>query len=253
MAVLRIERDEWLSVVIGLPSWKIGGIEATTRSADLKARMLDNGFGAAAFISTKIPTRDVAAVANATRAGFRVIDVNVTFDWAGAKALVLADSNGGVTVDLANADDAAAIEDIAARCFRYTRFHLDPEIALDQSNEIKRQWARNSCRGRATSVYVSRQDSKVTGFLAVLEIRSGTRADAIIDLVGVDAKSQGRGVGRALTALFVDQWQGRADRLRVGTQVSNVPAMRLYEAMGFRVTETAYVLHAHVRNGAIAP
>jgi hypothetical protein len=28
--------------------------------------------------------------------------------------------------------------------------------------------------------------------------------------------------------------------------------MRLYESIGFRAAETAYVLHAHVKNGALA-
>ncbi len=249
--MLRFERDEWLSGVLDVPSWKVGGIGTGMLAADLQAQMLDHGGERAAFFSTKIPTREVAAVTNAVRAGFRVVDVNVTVDWAGEREVVATDHASGATVDTAGAEDAAAIEDIAARCFRYTRFHLDPEIGLDRANEIKRQWARNACRGRASTVYVSRQNRNVTGFLAVLEARSGTHTDAIIDLVGVDAKSQGQGAGRALSAMFVDQWRGRADRLRVGTQVSNVPAMRLYESMGFRVAETAYVLHAHVRNGAV--
>jgi hypothetical protein len=32
----------------------------------------------------------------------------------------------------------------------------------------------------------------------------------------------------------------------VGTQAANIPSLRLYESFGFRVCETAYVLHAHV-------
>ena len=86
----------------------------------------------------------------------------------------------------------------------------------------------------------------------MLESKSGAGNDAIIDLVGVDADHQGQGAGRALSRMFIDQWRGRADRLRVGTQISNIPAMRLYESIGFRATETAYVLHAHVKNGALA-
>ena len=34
--------------------------------------------------------------------------------------------------------------------------------------------------------------------------------------------------------------------LRVGTQVANVPSLRLYENCGFRVAESAYVLHGHL-------
>jgi dTDP-4-amino-4,6-dideoxy-D-galactose acyltransferase len=91
----------------------------------------------------------------------------------------------------------------------------------------------------------------VGGFLAVLETKTQGGSDAIIDLVGVDARYQGKGAGRALSQMFVERWKDRANRLRVGTQSSNIPAMRLYESLGFRITETSYVLHAHMKSGGI--
>ena len=253
---MRVEKDEWLSEVLGISSWKVLDIEAATSLAEIQACLLNCAGPDAAFFSAKIPSRDVNAVRNATRAGFLVVDVNVTLDWD-----KLADdasgngvsSNGNVTVETAGADDASAIEKIAGRCFAFSRFHLDPAIGVARANEVKREWARNACRGRASVVYVSRQKSDdVTGFLAVLESKSRGGKDAIIDLIGVDTARQGQGAGRALSKMFVDQWRDRAERLRVGTQISNIPAMRLYESIGFRVTETSYVLHAHVRNGASA-
>jgi hypothetical protein len=54
-----------------------------------------------------------------------------------------------------------------------------------------------------------------------------------------------------MSRMFVKQWRDRADRLRVGTQISNIRAMRLYESIGFRAAETSYVLHAHIENGAL--
>jgi dTDP-4-amino-4,6-dideoxy-D-galactose acyltransferase len=252
---LRIEKDGWLSDVLGVSSWKVLGVAATVPPAEIKLGLLDRAAQGAAFFSAKIPTRDVAAVTNATRAGFSVVDVNVTFDW---KDVAKEDSgsgacgDGNLITETASVEDAAAIEAIAGHCFAFSRFHLDPAIGLERANEVKRQWARNACRGRASAVYVARQQDTVTGFLAVLESKSGAGTDAIIDLVGIDAGHQGQGAGRALSRMFIDQWRGRADRLRVGTQISNIPAMRLYESIGFRAAETAYVLHAHVKNGALA-
>jgi hypothetical protein len=37
--------------------------------------------------------------------------------------------------------------------------------------------------------------------------------------------------------------------MRVGTQIANIPSLRLYERLGFTMAESAYVLHAH-RGGA---
>jgi dTDP-4-amino-4,6-dideoxy-D-galactose acyltransferase len=252
---LRVEKDQWLSDVLGISSWKVLGMEAGTSPAEIQTNLLDRAGRDSAFFSAKIPTRNVRAVANATRAGFFVVDVNVTFDWNKTANGALGNSvggNGNMTIEAAGSDDALAIEEIAGNCFTFSRFHLDPAVGLDRANEVKRQWASNACRGRASVVYVARQQGNVTGFLAVLERKSSEGNDAVIDLVGVDAAHQGRGAGRALSGMFVEQWQGRADRLRVGTQISNIPAMRLYESIGFRLTETSYVLHAHVRNGALA-
>jgi dTDP-4-amino-4,6-dideoxy-D-galactose acyltransferase len=252
---LRVEKDDWLSDVLGVYSWKVSGIEADTPPAEITSGLLRYVDQGPALFSAKIRTRDVGAVTNATRAGFAVVDVNVTFDWDNAATgapgnCVIIDNE--MTIETAGTGDAAAIEEIAGHCFTFSRFHLDPAIGLARASEVKRQWARNACRGRSSAVYIARRQNDVVGFLAVLEGESDGRKDAIIDLVGVDSGHQGQGAGRALSRMFVDQWRGRADRLRVGTQISNIPAMRLYETIGFRVTETSYVLHAHAKNGVLA-
>jgi dTDP-4-amino-4,6-dideoxy-D-galactose acyltransferase len=249
---LRVEKDQWLSDVLEISSWKVLDI-AGTPPADIRAGLLDRAGRGAAFFSAKIPTLDVGAVTNATGAGFLVVDANVTLDWdnaAGSAGGSVIDRN--ITIEQAGVDDIPAIEKIAGQCFTFSRFHLDPAIGHARANEVKRQWARNACRGRASVVYVARQSNDVTGFLAVLEASAGGRRAAIIDLVGVDRGHQGQGAGQVLSWTFVDEWRDRADRLRVGTQISNIPAMRLYEKIGFRITETSYVLHAHVKNGSFA-
>lgn len=250
---MRVEKDEWLSSVLGISSWKALDVAAGMSCTHIKAALVQQADRTAAFFSAKIPTRDVVAVKNATEAGFSVVDVNVTFDWMrAADDGCEASTDRSMNIETAGSGDTAAIEQIAAHCFTFSRFHLDPIIGPDRANDVKFQWARNACRGRAAAVYVARRHSDVTGFLAVLENKSGPGTDAVIDLVGVDSRFQGQGVGRALSRMFIDRWRDHADRLRVGTQISNIPAMRLYESLGFRVTETAYVLHAHVENGALA-
>jgi ribosomal protein S18 acetylase RimI-like enzyme len=249
---LRVEKDQWLSDVLGVSSWKVSGIEADTPPAEIKAGLLEYAGLGSAFFSARIGTADVRAVTNAARSGFVAVDVNVTFDWDNGPPVNSVTGNSDMTIETAGAGDAKAIEEIAAHCFAFSRFHLDPAIGLGRANDVKRQWARNACRGRASAIYVARKQNDVVGFLAVLESGSVGRKDAIIDLVGVDKGHQGQGAGRALSRTFVDQWHARADSLRVGTQISNIPAMRLYESIGFRVAETSYILHAHVRSGALA-
>ena len=203
-----------------------------------------------AFFFAKVPTHDVALLNKSVRAGFRVVDVNMAFDWTGsAPERVGVDR---ISVEIAADADHASVEALAAECFTMSRFHLDPAISTRQANDVKRHWARNSCKGRAPVVYVARVQDQTAGFLAVLLHSGPSRTDAVIDLIGVDKRFQGQGIGRALSARFISDWKTRADRLRVGTQVSNIPALRLYETLGFRMTDTSYVLHAHMTGGEIA-
>ncbi len=212
--------------------------------------MLHKADGKSALFFAKVPTGELGPMKTLTRAGFDVTDVNVTLDWAGESHPLGFNAAGDVEVGRASESDSLEIEDVAGRCFTYSRFHLDPLISTTQANDVKRQWARNACRGRAETVYTARRGGELAGFLAVLTSDTGDVKHAIIDLIGVDAAHQGRGVGESLSRAFIGDWQGKADRLRVGTQISNIPALRLYEKLGFRVSETSYVLHTHVRDGA---
>jgi ribosomal protein S18 acetylase RimI-like enzyme len=148
----------------------------------------------------------------------------------------------------------AGVLDIARHCFTYSRFHLDPFLTREQANQIKTEWVRNYLLGRrGEQLLVAESDGVPVGFLAVLAAEAKGRSCRVIDLIGVSAAHQGRGVGESLISHFIQDSAGRCDLLRVGTQVANTAAARLYERCGFRLGESAYVLHAHVDNGKPLP
>jgi ribosomal protein S18 acetylase RimI-like enzyme len=87
---------------------------------------------------------------------------------------------------------------------------------------------------------VAEDSDGVCGFLQLLRARDGS---TIIDLIAVDERGRGRGLARAMIALVANDRGTGA--LRVGTQLANRPSLSLYEALGFRMTSAAYVLHLH--------
>lgn len=182
------------------------------------------------------------ALANA---GFYVVDVNVTLDLV--KPVSCDDlNNAEILVQDVEPVDHDTVLDIAATCFVYSRFHLDPQISNSTANRIKRDWLENYIRGeRGERLLVAHRDGRPIGFLAVIAGDSEGRTCRTIDLVGVARDFQRRGVGRSLVAHFVQRYAGRVDLLRVGTQAANVPSLRLYESSGFKIVDTQYVLHAH--------
>jgi len=217
-------RDGWLSDVLGFEAW--------TATAD-SAAVVPAG-GARSLTTVRIPAEDTASLAAVEALGFSVVDVNVTLERAGFESAHTS------SVAVATPEQSEALLDVAGTCFRYSRFHLDSRITREAADRVKREWVRSYVEGtRGIELLAAGTD----GFLAVLEAADGAR---VIDLVGVAPSAQGRGVGEALVVAFGSRHGADGRTLRVGTQIANVPSLRLYEKLGFRVVSAAYVLHRHV-------
>jgi ribosomal protein S18 acetylase RimI-like enzyme len=185
---------------------------------------------------SRVPAEDVAAAEELVDAGFRVVDVNVTLEREGGEGL------SGTSVAPATADQHDALLEVAGSCFRYSRFHLDPRIPAQLAHRVKREWVRSYVEGRRGIELLA---AGTDGFLAALEAPDGAR---VIDLVGVASAARGRGLGESLVGAFAQRHGGDGRTLRVGTQVANVPSLRLYEKLGFRIVSASYVLHRHVND-----
>ncbi len=240
--------DAWLGQTVGYPCYRFVRNDAEGMGAgDLEGAMAELSGGQRVFFYAKLEAHRVAAVATLERSGFAVVDTNVTLEWSGHRF----PSGGGGDIHVMEALPChfGELQDIAARCFRYSRFHLDSLFPAETANFLKRKWIENYCLGtRGSVLYAATAGETPAGFLAVIETEGGGR-NAVIDLVGVTPDFQGRGIGKALVLHFLAQWQSRVDRLLVGTQVANVRSLAFYEQQGFRTVGSAYVLHAHFRNG----
>jgi ribosomal protein S18 acetylase RimI-like enzyme len=222
---LSVRRDTWLSDVLGFAVY----------STDAESGVPEEGKRSLTY--AKVDVGDTESVARLTSTGFAVIDVNVTFAYGNGSAPSVPSD-----VELARPEHGEALIDIAGRCFRVSRFHLDPLLPDELANRVKREWVRSYVEGRrGIELLAAIADGSPVGFLAVLE--SGDAR--IIDLVGVAPEAQGRGIGRALVTAFVARHAAPGRDLRVGTQVANVPSIRLYEGLGFSLAGAAYVLHLH--------
>lgn len=243
---MKIDLDLWLASTFGYDVFKV--TPPITEAADLSVYTLHTRIQQdRAFYYTKLATDCIAVMSQFVSAGFRVVDVNISFEREPAK--VESPSIPSVIVREASPQDGDEILAIAETCFVYSRFHLDPLISSNVANKIKREWVANYLRGvRGEKIFAAEMDGKVVGFNAVLKTSDSIR---VIDLIGVDKNYQGRSVGKALVESFVTDSHGRYARLRVGTQIANTPSMNLYERCGFKVAGASYVLHAHIKGGKV--
>jgi ribosomal protein S18 acetylase RimI-like enzyme len=215
--------------VLGYPVFSVGADDAADSEVE------------SGLYYTRVDAADTHALHRLCGRGYRVVDVTVMLARHGEGGAL---SRGTVPVAPLGDGQGEAVLAIAGRCFEYSRFHRDPLIAIANAHRVKREWIRSYVEGRrGIELLVATQSDGPVGFLAVLEASDGAR---VIDLVGVAPEAQRRGVGESLVATFVEVHGAGGRELRVGTQVGNIPSLRLYEKLGFRVVSAAYVLHRHV-------
>lgn len=221
-----MREDAWLGERLGRAAW-------TVEDSDTAEELAASGTG---FFQARVTTGDVARVGALEDIGFRTVDVSVTYRREPGLAL----PKRAVEVRDAHPDDRAAVIEIAERDYTVSRFHLDPRIADDVAGSIKRDWAGNYFAGaRGDRMLVADHDGAVAGFHLVLD----TPDAIVVDLIAVAAAARGRGIASALVCAVAESEPGRP--LQAGTQVANVPALRLYESLGFAIARTDYVLHRH--------
>jgi dTDP-4-amino-4,6-dideoxy-D-galactose acyltransferase len=186
--------------------------------------------------SLLLPTTDLAMVAHAVAAGFRPVDVRVTL------TAPVPPSTGEQHVPVADREDVEELALIARESLTISRFYADPNLPDDRCADFYETWVRNSVDGpMADAMVIARDGSSVDGFISV---RATSDDTATIPLVAVRADRHGRGVGRALMADTLRWMALRGVRTAdVTTQLANVAALRLYEAAGFRISESGVWLH----------
>ena len=241
-----IREDRWLAEGLGRPAFRLdadsASVERPGRIAEV-VRAHTTGRHAA-FYYAKVDTVDTRAVYELTRAGFTVVDVNVTLDRA---PLPAPEAVSGIEVHDIRPEEHAAILGIAGNAFRFTRYHLDPQVPRPLAHRLRQEWVASYIQGtRGERLLAATVDGRAVGFLAVLAHEVDGKPARTLDLMAVATPSQGLGVGTALVNAFIRVAGPASDLLRVGTQAANVPSLRLYTRLGFQIVHTAYVLHRHI-------
>jgi ribosomal protein S18 acetylase RimI-like enzyme len=219
--------DAWLSGLLGRPAFHLSvGADPATPVA------------APAFVDARVPTGDIARAQQVANASFRLVDTNVRLDRPPGALKTAAVK---AQIRPAESRDAEGVKTIAGASFRFDRFHADPQIPNATADRIKVAWAGNFFSGaRGNRMVVAADGASVLGFLQIID----QPEYSVIDLIAVAASAQGRGLAAAMIAYAIANRPAVA--WRVGTQVANATSLRLYERMGFLVTESQYVFHRQI-------
>ena len=172
---------------------------------------------------------------------FNLIDTNVVFEKKTDHFNQQKDKIES-NVRFANNQDESVVVTCAKESFAYSRFHLDPYVPNDIANQIKEEWLKNYFKGmRGNFLVVAETNGAITGFTLLLKANNNI---LIIDLIAVDKSFRKQGVASSMIDFIESHFKDQSS-LQVGTQVSNIPSIRLYESHGFRNIESKYVFHYH--------
>lgn len=191
------------------------------------------------FAYARVPVEATDRARLLEQIGFRIVDAGVVLERA---PMPVAHAERSLELRQAEPDDEAAVVALARRSFTCSRFHLDGSIGPAIADRIKGEWSRSFFRGgRGDTMSLAVVDGSLAGFLLAI---NGSDGVMTIDLVAVDEQHRGCGIAGTLTAFAQSQHPG-ARRLRAGTQLANLEALRCYQRLGFEIVRAEYVLHFH--------
>ena len=234
-----VHPDAWLAGILDRPAFRVDGVD--TPSSGWKTRLRSDDL----FVTAKLGADRVADASLLQDLGFRTIDAALTFEASAVTAPAV-----DPRVRFARAGDRAAVAQLAGSAFVFSRFHLDPAIPTWLAHRVKAAWADNFFAGkRGDGMVVAEHAGVVAGFLQLLWSPSDVLT---IDLIAVAPRSARSGLARAMIGFAAVNGVGDRRRprgFRVGTQAANIPSVRLYESLGFRLSQAQFVLHHHGRGG----
>lgn len=238
-----IVHDRWLSQVLQRDVYQLlvddDLIKKVRNEASREYELLTELQSGCVFFYARVSPDALAAVKFLESRGFNLIDTNVTLSRPIAPTH---DFISSCTVRFAAPEDQNQVIWLARKSFVYSRFHLDTAFPRKIANMLKAEWVKNYFTGnRGNAMVVALIDEIIAGFLLLIY---GKDRSLVIDLLAVNENHRRKGVAKDMITCAESQCQGFT-RISVGTQLANLPSLRLYEGMGFSVEGAQYTFHYH--------
>ncbi len=141
-----------------------------------------------------------------------------------------------------------ALAELAISAGVYSRFHVDRHFTDERFEAMYRRWIERSVTGEMADIVLvvprDHRDGAVGQGLGGMITLSESGGVASIGLVAVATAVRGTGIGSALMHAAHRWMQHRgASEAQVVTQLANLPACRLYERSGYRLSRVQHYYH----------
>lgn len=214
------EIDTFDTDVFGFNVAKIHNIDSEEYLKDL---ILDFTTEKIKYATYRIEANSLKLILAMQRYGFVLVD--------GIIALETESYQGKIDehVREASSKDLEALKKITLGLFLLSRVYNDPLISNKSGDEFFLRWVENSVkRNAADSVLVWEEDKKILGYITL-------QKKGQIPLIGVSKEARGKGIGKKMVfSSFAKFSEWKVNKIRIETQISNIPALRMDLDCGFK-------------------
>lgn len=137
--------------------------------------------------------------------------------------------------------------ELAISAGAYSRFHVDSHFSNEKFEAMYRRWIERSVTGDMADVVLVvplNREGATHGRLGGMITLSESAGVASIGLIAVAAEVRGAGIGSTLMrAAHLWMRDRNAREAQVVTQLANLPACRLYERAGYRLSRAQHFFH----------
>jgi dTDP-4-amino-4,6-dideoxy-D-galactose acyltransferase len=240
---------EWDSEQLGMPAARVdllvsaGGYqEALERKTSLLRTAVEEcRLRGVRYLTARVSAADLSTVHALARSGFDLVDGILTFSMTLGQAGPRT-ARGDLELRPFEPGDLEQILAIARDAYTCDRFHADRSLPEGIADRLYAAWVRRCCSGEeADAVVVAARNGRVLAYVTCKIVpssgREGTPRAGSIGLVATAGEARGQGIARAALDGALDWFRTQnVHTVEVGTQMQNMPACRLYEQNGFRMS-----------------
>ena len=202
-------------------------------------------------LTARVPKEDTSSIHALESKGFRLMDVIVTAA-VDFRRRTTAQIEQQWTVRQFNSDDMPKLVDIAIEAFKEhrianQRFHADPWLPKEKSENLYVQWLINASKGLADTILVAEMNGSPVGFSACrVERQLGEKIGVrigVIFLTAVKPSVRRRGVHTSMLYAALDWFSDKVDFVEIGAEVSNYAAQSGWKKPGFKIVRAQCTFH----------
>jgi dTDP-4-amino-4,6-dideoxy-D-galactose acyltransferase len=178
-----------------------------------------------------IDSSDISYVNIAERYGFNFIDFRITLDSKISDySMVTSKTISSHNIRTATSNDLDKVKSLARFNHTDSRFFKDSRFDKVISEKLFELWIDRNSSSESAIILVSEIDLVVSGYIAI----SFQNNIGVIELIGVNPKFRGLGIGVNLISSSLDWFRNNnINTVNVVTQGTNIPALRMYHKCGF--------------------